>query len=67
MFPPVNSGGLIEALIDPVAEFPPTGFPPVNSGGLIEAEVTVRRADVFMPEFPPVNSGGLIEARVDVE
>ena len=38
MFPPVNSGGLIEArpscaawLVDR------TPFPPVNSGGLIEA------------------------------
>ena len=37
-FPPVNSGGLIEAQLDPFDFFlflP--AFPPVNSGGLIEA------------------------------
>ena len=37
-FPPVNSGGLIEASARQ-EQFPPewTMFPPVNSGGLIEA------------------------------
>ena len=38
LFPPVNSGGLIEALIIGVILEPaPARFPPVNSGGLIEA------------------------------
>ena len=68
-FPPVNSGGLIEARSKPVtSDFIRHGarFPPVNSGGLIEAadvQRDVSRANPAM--FPPVNSGGLIEAAVD--
>ena len=37
-FPPVNSGGLIEAnLIPGTVDAAALAFPPVNSGGLIEA------------------------------
>ena len=37
-FPPVNSGGLIEADdVDTGVTAPNARFPPVNSGGLIEA------------------------------
>ena len=37
-FPPVNSGGLIEAdLVTRPVLLGDTAFPPVNSGGLIEA------------------------------
>ena len=41
-FPPVNSGGLIEAQAP--AQFPRGArhFPPVNSGGLIEARGNLR-------------------------
>ena len=61
-FPPVNSGGLIEARCRarPIARTP-SGFPPVNSGGLIEAFSPWRGFGLKLA-FPPVNSGGLIEA-----
>ena len=36
-FPPVNSGGLIEAVTVRGLPAEGKGFPPVNSGGLIEA------------------------------
>ena len=40
LFPPVNSGGLIEATQDLVGEQAKVlQFPPVNSGCLIEAEL----------------------------
>ena len=67
-FPPVNSGGLIEALSGDAGEAAATSrmFPPVNSGGLIEAMASsVRRVTWrWLHLFPPVNSGGLIEASV---
>ena len=55
MFPPVNSGGLIEAFgyLDGPRVDQGCAFPPVNSGGLIEASdiasvpVTVTTARVF--------------------
>ena len=37
MFPPVNSGGLIEAVAVGWHAANDARFPPVNSGGLIEA------------------------------
>ena len=62
-FPPVNSGGLIEA---PQARRQPLrlqgAFPPVNSGGLIEAAIARITGIRASRRFPPVNSGGLIEA-----
>ena len=62
-FPPVNSGGLIEACETPSGY---TGrsswFPPVNSGGLIEAAGSTTSPAGARRTFPPVNSGGLIEA-----
>ena len=61
-FPPVNSGGLIEASSAMRRACRARSmFPPVNSGGLIEA-VVVGPDDVVVAKFPPVNSGGLIEA-----
>ena len=50
-FPPVNSGGLIEAeryksLIPSTFE-----FPPVNSGGLIEAPMWYHRASTGSCRF----------------
>ena len=61
-FPPVNSGGLIEAYAAPAAAARSAGaFPPVNSGGLIEASILWMLGG-RLNEFPPVNSGGLIEA-----
>ena len=40
MFPPVNSGGLIEAeVLALLHRAHRGGFPPVNSGGLIEARL----------------------------
>ena len=41
-FPPVNSGGLIEAACAPLDERAAGAFPPVNSGGLIEAAMRAR-------------------------
>ena len=43
LFPPVNSGGLIEARTSfgwPIVAGASVAFPPVNSGGLIEACLT---------------------------
>ncbi len=64
MFPPVNSGGLIEAY-KPMFQLPSCqrAFPPVNSGGLIEAGEIDPPLGVVARAFPPVNSGGLIEAK----
>ena len=65
-FPPVNSGGLIEA--SPSRGRLPAcvaRFPPVNSGGLIEARPHAAAVGSGLRSsitFPPVNSGGLIEA-----
>ena len=62
-FPPVNSGGLIEAATTMiVSRTPSVPFPPVNSGGLIEAMNNVNVDVDQIGSFPPVNSGGLIEA-----
>ena len=45
-FPPVNSGGLIEAVGGEAgAARPVVGFPPVNSGGLIEAILDTEASD----------------------
>ena len=63
-FPPVNSGGLIEATSCLVtSSFIGPSFPPVNSGGLIEAAWAVVLTRTYPTAFPPVNSGGLIEAQ----
>ena len=66
LFPPVNSGGLIEARNISERCSPGHGFPPVNSGGLIEASPFKGNSDAGSPGFPPVNSGGLIEADIYV-
>ena len=61
-FPPVNSGGLIEADYSVTSCGPRVdAFPPVNSGGLIEAS-SASACPGSPRRFPPVNSGGLIEA-----
>ena len=62
-FPPVNSGGLIEAIdTTSTATVYLLTFPPVNSGGVIEAIRTSPSQNTPLSVFPPVNSGGLIEA-----
>ncbi len=61
-FPPVNSGGLIEACRVAPFLMRRSMFPPVNSGGLIEADDSADEGSAGPDEFPPVNSGGLIEA-----
>ena len=61
-FPPVNSGGLIEATFRTIFANLRDLFPPVNSGGLIEATWTTYGSLGRQVGFPPVNSGGLIEA-----
>ena len=63
VFPPVNSGGLIEAATIAAQSDNSLAFPPVNSGGLIEAAVLPAVLTWSPARFPPVNSGGLIEAR----
>ena len=55
-FPPVNSGGLIEAMaVTDIAGYSFGGFPPVNSGGLIEAwprtSLQLRSVHVSAGEF----------------
>ena len=62
LFPPVNSGGLIEAIFSNQKFLLLKKFPPVNSGGLIEAWSWLDFTDQQTSTFPPVNSGGLIEA-----
>ena len=63
LFPPVNSGGLIEAVVARrLGAGRAEGFPPVNSGGLIEAARSTGTPAGSLRRFPPVNSGGLIEA-----
>ena len=64
-FPPVNSGGLIEAMNWAGITRHAPRFPPVNSGGLIEANCCADSIAFTVSSFPPVNSGGLIEARHD--
>ena len=61
MFPPLKSGGLIEAFYWINERHSIFLFPPLKSGGLIEA----RRSwpQTCLPQmFPPLKSGGLIEA-----
>ena len=67
-FPPVNSGGLIEAACRWcfVRQRIRRRFPPVNSGGLIEAPFVRHVLVKQIGMFPPVNSGGLIEALIAV-
>ena len=50
-FPPVNSGGLIEALATSARPFILMSFPPVNSGGLIEAPSCGYHATDVNPGF----------------
>ena len=52
-FPPVNSGGLIEAeRVKARFRISAGWFPPVNSGGLIEATLPRKR-----PTWQPVSAG----------
>ena len=63
LFPPVNSGGLIERSYYGIRTVRAFEFPRVNSGGasLKRARWCACADPSWL--FPPVNSGGLIEAR----
>ena len=63
LFPPVNSGGLIEAITGlPTMLRPAPKFPPVNSGGLFEVSTAPAMSARRLSGVPPVNSGGLIRS-----
>jgi len=61
-FPPLISGGLIEAGPQLGSDRRTGVFPPLISGGLIEAAFANCSAQA-LSAFPPLISGGLIEAR----
>ena len=61
-YPPVLSGGFIEATTNRVELTTLAAYPPVLSGGFIEASDPNRSTLVDYLPYPPVLSGGFIEA-----